>query len=219
MTNPVRSMQKAEGGHVALLRGRAAYRLPPTVPSGFTLIETLVAVTIIAVAIAGPLLSAARAMNAAAIAGEQLTASYLAQEGIEYVRLMRDDAYLATRSSDSAWTTFLTGSAAESVAQCRTSACTLDPTKSMGVGASYALDPCSGNSCAPLYLLSNGVYTEQTGSGTLTPYHRTIQVENIPGTTDGSVPYPEKRVISTVWWTFRGTPYTITVADNLTSWQ
>ncbi len=42
-------MQKAEGGHVALLRGRAAYRLPPTSYRGFTLIELIVALGIFAI--------------------------------------------------------------------------------------------------------------------------------------------------------------------------
>ena len=62
---------------------------------GFTLIETMVAVTILTLAVAGPLMTASRAIVAAQSARDQLTASYLAQEGIEYVRAMRDNEYLA----------------------------------------------------------------------------------------------------------------------------
>ncbi|MDE1919730.1 MAG: prepilin-type N-terminal cleavage/methylation domain-containing protein, partial [Patescibacteria group bacterium] len=48
---------------------------------GFTLIEAMVAVTIVTLAVAGPLFTAGRAIIAAQISREQLTASYLAQEG------------------------------------------------------------------------------------------------------------------------------------------
>ncbi len=57
---------------------------------GFTLIETLVAVMILATAIAGPLTLASRALNTSLIAKDQITAYYLAQDAIEYVRYARD---------------------------------------------------------------------------------------------------------------------------------
>ena len=61
---------------------------------GFTLTETMIAITILTFAVAGPLFTASRSIIAADIARDQLTASYLAQEGIEYVRMMRDNAML-----------------------------------------------------------------------------------------------------------------------------
>ena len=81
--------------------------------AGFTLVESMVAVTILTIAVAGPLLTASRAIVAAKIARDQLTASYLAQKGVEYVRSVRDDHYLAayqTGGSDvsgAAWSSFL----------------------------------------------------------------------------------------------------------------
>ncbi|MDP2651914.1 MAG: prepilin-type N-terminal cleavage/methylation domain-containing protein, partial [bacterium] len=65
---------------------------------GFTLIETMVAITILTLAISGSFFTANSAIVAAETASDQLTASYLAQEGIEYVRLMRDNEYLAAYS-------------------------------------------------------------------------------------------------------------------------
>ncbi len=47
--------------------------------TGFTLVETLVAVTILLVAIAGPMTIASRGMQNAYYAGDQTTAIYLAQ--------------------------------------------------------------------------------------------------------------------------------------------
>lgn len=191
--------------------------------NGFTLIETLVAVAIITLAVAGPLYSADRAIVAADGARDQLVASYLAQEGIEYVRAMRDNEYLATYQptyqagslslSSSAWRNFVNGSDAGSITQCRSTTCTLDPVlRPMGTGSGFALNPCSGSSCTPLYL-ANGVYTQQSGiaGAALTPFTRTVQAITISSN--------EERIVSTVSWNFHGTPYTVVIADNLTSWQ
>ncbi|HUX80764.1 MAG TPA: prepilin-type N-terminal cleavage/methylation domain-containing protein, partial [Candidatus Paceibacterota bacterium] len=129
--------------------------------TGFTLVETLIAVTIVTLAVAGPLTVASRALVAGQIAHDQLTASYLAQEGVEYVRAMRDDEYLALYPPDAgtsatAWNNFLNGSDVAAITQCRSTTCTLDPAKAMG----SSLTPCSGGTCTPLYL-ANGIYTQQ----------------------------------------------------------
>lgn len=63
--------------------------------SGFTLIESLVAITIVTIAISGTMVTASSAVIVADISRDQLIASYLAQEGIEYVRWMRDNYYLS----------------------------------------------------------------------------------------------------------------------------
>ena len=62
--------------------------------NGFTLVETMVAIAILSMAVAGTLYTADRTMVAAETANSQLTASYLAQEGIESARMERDDFYL-----------------------------------------------------------------------------------------------------------------------------
>lgn len=183
------------------------------VTAGFTLLETLIAVTILALSIAGPLTAASRAVVAGEIARDQLVASYLAQEGIEYVREMRDDAFLALYPPDSssaaaAWTNFLTSSYAYSITACRSSTCTLDPAQTMA----NALTPCSGDTCTPLYL-ANGIYTQQSNlsGSTKTAFTRTIKAVTLSAN--------EERIVSTVSWSFHGTPYSITVTDHLTPWQ
>jgi Tfp pilus assembly protein PilV len=61
---------------------------------GFTLIETLLAVLLLTTAIAGPLTIASRGLMAAVVAKDQITAFYLAQDAIEYVRFVRDTSCL-----------------------------------------------------------------------------------------------------------------------------
>ena len=62
---------------------------------GFTLVETLVAITILLIVIVGPMTIASRGMQTAFYAGDQTTAIYLAQEGIEHIQRLRDDTALA----------------------------------------------------------------------------------------------------------------------------
>lgn len=182
---------------------------------GFTLIEALIAVTILTLSIAGPLTAASRAIVAAQISRDQLTASYLAQEGIEYVRAMRDNEYLAAYQtgganvSSFAWSDFLNGSSAASITQCITTTCTLDPARAMGTGSGLSLQVCSGNTCTPLYL-SNGIYTQQQ-VGTVTAFTRTVQASTVSAN--------DERIVSKVSWSFHNTSYSVTVTDHLTPWQ
>lgn len=193
--------------------------------SGFTLIEALIAITIVTFAVVGPLFTANRAIVAAQNTRFQLTASYLAQEGIEYVRAMRDDTYLAAYQtggpnvSRDAWNEFINGLSTGSITQCRTQTCVFDPTRPMGVGttgSNNSLQTCSGL-CAPLYMANNGtsnIYTPRTDlGGTLTPFTRTIRVDDISTDTN------DKRIVSTVSWDFHGTLYSVTITDHLTPWQ
>jgi prepilin-type N-terminal cleavage/methylation domain-containing protein len=185
---------------------------------GFTLVETMVAVSILTLSVAGPLFTANRAIVAAMVARDQLVASYLAQEGIEYVRAMRDDGFLAAYQaggatiSNAAWTDFLSGGSDASITQCRATTCTLDPASPMGTGSGFSLQPCTGDACTSLYL-ANGIYTEQSGivGATLTPFTRTIQAIDISAN--------DERIVSTVTWSYHGTPYSVTVYDHLTPWQ
>lgn len=206
---------------------------------GFTLIEAMIAVTILTLAVAGPLYTANSAIVASMTARDQLTASYLAQEGIEYVRAMRDYEYLAafndpliTDKSGVAWSNFLTGNTGGgqlgAVTSCRTTTCTIDPTRSMGYGSSFALCATTAGVCGSgspaLYRLDDGRYaTDRSSSlGTATPFSRTIQVVDIPGTADPAspeAPYPDKRIVSIVSWNYHGVQHTVTVYDHLTRWQ
>ncbi|MCK6462370.1 MAG: type II secretion system GspH family protein [Candidatus Pacebacteria bacterium] len=65
---------------------------------GFTLIETIVAIALLSAAVAGPLTMAIKSISNASVSQDQLTAFYLAQEAIEYVRKVRDDNVLSGNS-------------------------------------------------------------------------------------------------------------------------
>ena len=181
--------------------------------TGFTLIETLVAVAIIALAVAGPLSAVNSGLVASYIARDQMTASYLAQEGAEYLRAVRDDAYLAkypdSQASEEGWGDFLTYINPCLADDNPNKACTVDPSKNT---PSEGLVTCVDSDCPVLYLKNNRYTTESTG-GKLTLFTRTVQITTLSPTAT------EVRVTSKVSWETRGQPYSVTVSNHLTPWH
>ena len=58
---------------------------------GFTMVETLVAVAILMISIAGPLTIAQKGLTAAIYARDQVIASFLAQDAMEFLKNVRDN--------------------------------------------------------------------------------------------------------------------------------
>jgi len=68
--------------------------------SGFTLIETIVAISLLTVGAVGSFSLMQRVTSFASISSSQFVASYLAQEGIETIRNIRDTNYLKGQAWD-----------------------------------------------------------------------------------------------------------------------
>lgn len=170
----------------------------------FTLVETLIAIAVLAVALIGPFVAVQNALTASYIARDQLIASSLAQEGMEYIRSVRDNNYLNGR----VWMDELSSYACYGVTP--TSYCTVDPTQGDVHSASTAMTAYSSlNNVPKLYLSSNSLYNQQN-SGTATRFTRTVQMRTISDT--------EVEVTVTVSWTTSRQSYSATVVDNLQNW-
>jgi type IV pilus modification protein PilV len=74
-----------------------------TYKRGFTLIEVLTALFIVAIGLSSVFGVINRVLNSTSNSVNRMTASYLAQEGVEIVRNIRDSNWLADRSGDT-WT-------------------------------------------------------------------------------------------------------------------
>ena len=70
-------------------------KFPTNSKRGFTLIEMLIAVLLLTTAVAGPMTIASRGITASTVAKDQVTAFFLAQDAVEYIRYQRDTNKLA----------------------------------------------------------------------------------------------------------------------------
>lgn len=167
-----------------------------TQKSGFTLVETLVAISILVVVVIGPLTIAQKGIQNARFATEQITAVYLAQEAIEAVRQLRDDRALevfadtTARDPDNPIDTWawhqgggnrIDDSCEDISPNTDANGCRYEPDTSNGQNQ-VLFRSCSGDQCQ-LYITSAGTYTHQSGSGnSLSPFTRRVWIrEAIPG--------------------------------------
>jgi prepilin-type N-terminal cleavage/methylation domain-containing protein len=170
-------------------------------PRGFTLVETLVAITVVVTAMVGPLYAVQQSLNASRSAREQLIASSLAQEGVEYVRSIRDGNYLyvlMNSGSTRSWLYGVDGTGGST--NCATAPCVVDPTQNT-----------VSRTILPLYLSSGNLYN-QAENGTETPYTRTVQLAAVPGSTT------EITLTVTVTWTSKGQARNVTITERLHDW-
>ena len=178
--------------------------------AGFTLVETLVAITILMVSIVGPLTIASKGLVAAVGSRDQVIASYLAQDALEYIKNMRDDALLV--NSSTGWGTFLSNF---STANCTTSVCGIE-TSPTHVGGSYSqgsMFSCVGGnySKCSLYIDSQYSYYTHNSKPTTTLFTRTFIVtqETVPGLPDAAL------VTVTVTWKEAGVVNNVVLNDMI----
>ncbi|HVX91417.1 MAG TPA: prepilin-type N-terminal cleavage/methylation domain-containing protein [Candidatus Paceibacterota bacterium] len=178
----------------------------------FTLVETLVAITVVTLAILAPFDAIQRVANASRLAKDNLIASALAQEGLEYVRFIRTSNYLNSRSDlfegidGTASNRFGTNTCNGN------NLCELDAT----VAVDSSVKACPGGSvgqCDPLYVTSQGLYTLTAGSNTQTIFRRGFTFTQKSNGSEGSF----ETVTVQVTWVDHGTQ-TLTLTENLYDW-
>ncbi len=115
---------------------------------GFTILETLVAITIILIAITGPLDIIANSLKASYYSRDEVTAFYLAQEAIEYAKNQRDNNQL---DDNKLYTDWLEGVKGAGSVDCLNNVGTPNQNKCMLINnsdGSYQYDQCNTNGCA-----------------------------------------------------------------------
>ena len=170
-------------------------------PRGFTLIETLIAVLLLASAIAGPLTIAAKGLNTSLTAKDQVSAFYIAQDAVEYIRFKRD----SNKLGGSSWLTGIVGSGL----------CSADgTTKCMVDSLQDTVAACSGTCSSLNYDTTNHYYSYTTGSPSQQHYVRTVQITTPVGSNTS-----EAALQVTVAWTGAGgTVHSVVVRENLFDW-
>jgi len=143
--------------------------------NGFTLVETLVAVSILLIAIVGPMTIAQKGIQNAYFANEQVTAVFLAQEAIEAVRELRDDAAL------DAYNRSFKGSVISGDTNNWVPASCAGGTTCAYDSLSGAFESCgSNNNCVLRFNSGTGRYTYEAQSAEVStsPFTRTVVIGN-----------------------------------------
>jgi Tfp pilus assembly protein PilV len=168
---------------------------------GFTLVETLVAVSVLVVAVAAPMTLAARSLLSAYYAKDQITAFYLAQEAIETVRNTRDQNLINRLNNGSSidWMSGIPGTTGQAfIVDARDG----------------SMDLCIGT-CIRLNLNKiDGLYGYETGSDWQeSRFRRSVRVHQVAG-------MDQKEVVVSVQMEWHGSfgNRTFTISENLYDW-
>jgi prepilin-type N-terminal cleavage/methylation domain-containing protein len=173
-------------------------------PRGFTLIETLVAISIIMIAIVVPFYGVQKALTASQVSRDQLIATGLAEEAVEYIYFIRHNNYLqyldsGTYPDSNGWLSRLHACMVTTSAN----GCAVDPIDN-------TLATCASTGCSPLNLNSDNIYTQTAAGATPTRFVRTVHVERVN--------VNAARVTVTVTWITATRPYTLTTTETLYNW-
>ena len=144
---------------------------------GFTLVETLVAITILLVGIVGPMTIAARGLQAAFHARDEVTAFSLAQEGSELMRELRDENALRSNG----WL--------DGMGLCNSiNGCGLDTRSNTPRDCNNGGTDCRLNYYRGSLTNRRGFYTYASGaSTTLSPFTRQIWMTPVAGGAEAQV--------------------------------
>lgn len=163
--------------------------------SGFTLVETLVAISLLFVLFAGPFAILQQSIRTGAFVKDQTVAYYLAQDAEEYIKNMRDNSLIAG-----------TPHFGEFIAACGTT-CYLETTKARPASTADVVHVCTGT-CPPLrYDEASDLYGYDPGDP-VSPYIRTITVTPDP---DDPLNTHEFLVSVSVSWSAGFVPRAVTV--------
>lgn len=179
---------------------------------GFTLVETLVAISILMISISGPMFLVSNGIRSSAYSRDQITAFYLAQDAIEAMRFIRDNNRIekvkSANPTSVPWN-YLTGLN-----------CTVTPNAPCGVDTSViyaATNGDYGQGVKPSYAsqvlsIKDGIYGYSSDpSATPTTFKRWVTIREV-------VPDEEVEIIVTVDWSSGGISRTFSVRENLFYW-
>lgn len=177
--------------------------------NGFTLIETLVAVSIFAGSILALVAILSNNLADTQYAKKKVIATYLAQEGVEYIRNLRDTFVLYETSEGQGWNAFQVAisECVEQEGVLGSGDCDFDVYNGV-----TDIGDCIGGNCRQLlYDDVNARYGYQPGVNS--GFVRKINAKLI-----GLSPSDEMLIVSTVYWRQGSGDYSVSLTDNLFNW-
>ncbi len=180
---------------------------------GYTLVETLVAISIFTVSILGLLVTLSQGLADTGYAKKKIAAAYLAQEGIEYIRNMRDTFMIYNDDPQVGWNEFETY-----LGDCwEEDGCYFNPD---GLNFNNPSQPITDLTIAPcdcpelFYDAASGSYGYAVGQ----PSGLTRKISIATVNEDDINNIHEIKITSTVSWTQGSGGHSIEFSDNLYNW-
>lgn len=177
----------------------------PQQSKGFTLLETMIAITVLLIAVVGPISIIGDSLRKIYFARDQMIAINLAQEGIEAVRQVRDTNMLG---GVVVWDSgFGTGECTGGGGVCL-----------VDTNPAISIYKCSG-SCSTtntvVYRDTNGFYHQSLAGvppgSVLTSFRRRVDTTKVPGS-------DEYKVDVSVTWNTGNIPGSITASESIFKW-
>ena len=186
----------------------------------FTLLETLVALAVILAALGGPVTLVTRGIFGSSFSKNRLIAANLAEEGVELIRLIREQNVMCAikGGSGTKWDTDFDGTGTLTSAGPKTIDAVDMFTRSCVSGVTVK-NPRRGGNCGTtgLRIDAAGRYNHVSGAPTI--FTRCVDVVR-PVADEGSIPKQDiMEVISRVEWNEKGTPRNFEVGERLYNWK
>lgn len=161
---------------------------------GFSLVETLIAITVLMLAIAGPMSLASSGYASSLTSKNRVSAFYLAQDAMEYIRNVRDENIIANNDwmlgFDSCF---------------NSNGCKVDTINDN-------ISDCSAN-CQPLDFDPSQSFYEYSGSLEGSPFTRKVNMTQLTNPDEVSVS------VEVSWYDRGGRSQNFKIKENLLNWQ
>ncbi|QQG45684.1 MAG: type II secretion system protein [Candidatus Sungiibacteriota bacterium] len=187
--------------------------------TGFTLLETVVALSVILAVVVGPVTLITKGIFNFVATKNKLVAANLAQEGIELIRLVRDNNVICD---------FLNGSAGWAWNRDPEGGNLTNTSREVDANSSKTIN-CGAASLStprlPLYSgqplrfnTSTGFYGY--GGDQETVFVRKVDIRVPPDNPDSGIPASDQMdIISTITWNEHGTPKSLVVRERIYNWR
>jgi type II secretory pathway pseudopilin PulG len=193
---------------------------------GLTMVETLVAISILTIAVIGPLGIIAQALHTSYYTRDQMTAHYLAQEAIEYVRNLRDMQSIAITGKFVNDPVSVPESWLDGVLYTNLSNADIPKISSIvGLPYTYSLrkDDTNGQYSFVQYTgnenvkTKGGIFGSSAPDATATQFERKIYFQRTNNTIGGADPQDFVMVV-TVYWKNGSTSSKLILREYFTNW-
>ncbi len=192
---------------------------------GFTLLETVVALSVILAAVVGPVSLITRGLFNFSLSKNQVIAANLAQEGVELIRLIRENNIACDELNGPATWEWNHDPRGGTMTRLRVGVDASNVSDPVSCGSNILAFPHLSSSCSghlrfePNATLPNGGMYGYMGSED-TIFSRCVDISRPPDSPTAGIPAADQMdVVSTVTWDEHGNPRSLLLRERLYNWQ